>query len=47
MRSYCTTLFEAIEDYRMKPEEFIDAGDDQVLVFSREAGRVAGEAERR
>ena len=26
----------------MVPEEFIDAGDDQVLVFSREGGRGRG-----
>jgi ketosteroid isomerase-like protein len=39
VRSYIETLFEAIEDYRMVPEEFIDAGGDQVLVFSREGGR--------
>jgi ketosteroid isomerase-like protein len=42
VRSYWATLFEAIEDYRMEPEEFIDAGDDRVLVFSREAGRGRG-----
>ena len=36
------TAFEAIEDYRMEPEEFIDAGDDKVLVFSREGGRGRG-----
>jgi ketosteroid isomerase-like protein len=29
-------------DYRMVPEEFIDAGGDQVLVFSREGGRGKG-----
>jgi ketosteroid isomerase-like protein len=39
VRSYFETLFEAIEDYRMEPEEFIDAGGDRVLVFSREGGR--------
>jgi ketosteroid isomerase-like protein len=42
VRSYLETLFEAIEDYRMEPEEFIDAGDDRVLVFSREGGRGVG-----
>ena len=42
VRSYVATLSEAIEDYRMAPEEFIDAGDDQVLVFSREGGRGRG-----
>jgi ketosteroid isomerase-like protein len=42
VRSYFDTLFEAIEDYRMRPEEFIDAGGDRVLVFSREEGRGRG-----
>ncbi len=42
VREYVAILFEAIEDYRMEPEEFIDVGGDQVLVFSREGGR--GEA---
>ena len=42
VRDYVRVLFEAIEDYRMIPEEFIDAGDDRVLVFSREAGRGRG-----
>jgi ketosteroid isomerase-like protein len=42
VRRYLETLFEVIEDYRMEPEEFIDAGDDQVLVFSREGGRGRG-----
>ena len=42
VRSYLETLYEAIEDYRMEPEEFIDAGEDQVLVFSREGGRGRG-----
>ena len=39
VRRYTEKLSEAIEDYRMTPEEFIDAGGDQVLVFSREGGR--------
>jgi ketosteroid isomerase-like protein len=39
VREYVAILFEAIEDYRMNPEEFIDARGDQVLVFSREGGR--------
>ena len=39
VRRYMEKVMEAIEDYRMVPEEFIDAGDDQVLVFSREGGR--------
>ena len=42
VRSYLVALFEALEDYRMVPEEFIDAGPDQVLVFSREGGRGRG-----
>jgi ketosteroid isomerase-like protein len=33
---------EAFDDYRMAPEEFIDAGGDKVLVFSREGGRGKG-----
>jgi ketosteroid isomerase-like protein len=32
---YLDKVYEAFDDYRMVPEEFIDAGDDQVLVFSR------------
>jgi ketosteroid isomerase-like protein len=40
--SYIGTLFEALEEYRMVPEEFIDAGPDRVLVFSREGGRGKG-----
>ena len=42
VREYMTILGEAIEDYRMVPEEFIDAGEDRVLVFSREGGRGRG-----
>ena len=42
MREYIAIVAEAIEDYRMTPEEFIDAGSDQVLVFSREGGRGRG-----
>jgi len=42
VREYITILLEALEDYRMVPEEFIDAGDDRVLVFSREGGRGRG-----
>ena len=42
VRRYMEKLSEAIEDYQMVPEEFIDAGTDQVLVFSREGGRGAG-----
>jgi ketosteroid isomerase-like protein len=39
VRRYLEKLSEALEDYRMTPEESIDAGGDQVLVFSREGGR--------
>ncbi len=42
VRRYIEQLFEVFEEYRMVPEEFIDAGDDQVLVFSREGGRGIG-----
>jgi ketosteroid isomerase-like protein len=42
VREYTAVLFEAIDDYRMVPEEFIDAGGDQVLVSSREGGRGRG-----
>jgi uncharacterized protein len=42
VREYLTILTEVLEDYRMSPEEFIDAGADQVLVFSREGGRGRG-----
>jgi len=42
VREYLAVLSEAIEDYRMIPEEFIDAGGDRVLVFSREGGRGRG-----
>jgi ketosteroid isomerase-like protein len=42
VREYMRVLFEALEGYRMIPEEFIDAGGDQVLVFSREGGRGRG-----
>src|SRR5437870_404523 len=39
---YLAKVNEAFDDYRMVPEEFIDAGGDQVLVFSREGGRGKG-----
>ena len=42
MARYLAKVNEAFDDYRMVPEEFIDAGDDQVLVFSREGGRGKG-----
>ena len=40
--SYLEKVNEAFDDYQMVPEEFIDAGGDQVLVFSREGGRGKG-----
>jgi ketosteroid isomerase-like protein len=40
--AYAAKVAEALDDYRMTPEQFIDAGDDQVLVFSREGGRGKG-----
>ena len=42
VRRYLEKVNEAFEEYRMVPEEFIDAGGDQVLVFSREGGRGRG-----
>ncbi len=39
---YGAKIAEVLDDYRMVPERFIDAGDDQVLVFSREGGRGKG-----
>ena len=42
VRRYMEKVSEVFEDYRMVPEEFIDAGADQVLVFSREGGRGKG-----
>ena len=39
VRRYIEKVNEAFDDYRMVPEEFVDAGGDQVLVFSREGGR--------
>ena len=40
--SYGAKLAEAMDDYRMAPERFVDVGDDRVLVFSREGGRGKG-----
>src|SRR5438874_627450 len=40
--AYAAKIAEALDDYRMMPEQFIDAGDRQVLVFSREGGRGKG-----
>jgi ketosteroid isomerase-like protein len=39
---YWAKLNEVFNDYRMVAEDFIDAGDDQVLVLSREGGRGKG-----
>jgi ketosteroid isomerase-like protein len=39
---YGAKIAEVLDDYRMVPERFIDAGDDRVLVFSREGGRGKG-----
>src|SRR3954466_16114768 len=39
---YAAKIAEAFDDYRMVPERFIDAGDDRVIVFSREGGRGKG-----
>src|SRR6478752_5682429 len=39
---YMDKLNEAFDDYHMASEEFIDAGEDRVLVFSREGGRGKG-----
>ncbi|MFL5867016.1 MAG: nuclear transport factor 2 family protein, partial [Thermoleophilaceae bacterium] len=40
--SYVAKIAEAIDDYRMAPERFIDVSDNRVLVFSREGGRGKG-----
>jgi ketosteroid isomerase-like protein len=42
IQRYLRTIAEVLDDYRMVPERFIDAGDDHVLVFSREGGRGKG-----
>jgi ketosteroid isomerase-like protein len=42
IQRYLAKVAEVLEDYRMVPERFIDAGDDRVLVFSREGGRGLG-----
>ena len=39
---YGDKIAEALDDYRMVPERFIDAPGDRVLVFSREGGRGKG-----
>ena len=42
VRQYMAKLSDAFENYRMMAEEFIDVGDDRVLVFAREGGRGKG-----
>jgi ketosteroid isomerase-like protein len=42
VRQYMAKLSEVFDEYRMVAEEFIDAGGDQVLVFSREGGSGRG-----
>jgi ketosteroid isomerase-like protein len=42
VRRYMRKLQEAFDDYHMVAEEFIDAGEDRVLVFAREGGRGKG-----
>jgi ketosteroid isomerase-like protein len=42
VREYIAKLNEAFDDYRMVAEEFIDLGNDRVLVFAREGGRGKG-----
>jgi ketosteroid isomerase-like protein len=39
---YLAKVGEALDDYRMVAEEFIEVGEDQVLVFAREGGRGKG-----
>jgi len=41
-KHYRRTIAKVMDDYRMVPERFIDAGDDRVLVLSREGGRGKG-----
>ena len=41
-KQYRRKIAEVLDDYRMVPERFIDAGGDRVLVFSREGGRGKG-----
>ena len=42
VRRYLSELMQVFNDYRMVPEEFIDAGGEQVLVLAREGGRGKG-----
>ena len=42
VRRYVAKVREAIDDYRVTPEEFVDVGPDLVLVLSREGGRGRG-----
>jgi ketosteroid isomerase-like protein len=39
---YRAKIAEVMDDCRMVPERFIDAGEEQVVVFSREEGRGKG-----
>src|SRR5437870_12536579 len=39
IRDYLRAISETLDDYQMAPEEFIDAGGNQVLALSREGGR--------
>jgi len=42
VRRYLAKLSEVFNDYRMAAEQFIDVGDDRVLVLAREGGRGTG-----
>ena len=37
MREYIAILLEALEDYRVAPEEFIDAGEDRGQIHTGKA----------
>ena len=39
---YMAKLGEVFDDYRVVAEEFMEVGEDQVLVFAREGGRGKG-----
>ena len=42
VRRYMEKLTEALDDYTMIAEEFVEVGPDKVLVFAREGGRGKG-----
>jgi ketosteroid isomerase-like protein len=42
VRRYFARIREAFDDYRVVAEDFIDAGEDRVLVLAREGGRGKG-----